>query len=137
MQKYESYNPEYTISIAKEIASTALPGSIYILEGELGAGKTVFAKGFALGLSVRELITSPTFAILNIYNGSVPFYHFDLYRLQDQIEDQGFEEYFFGNGVCLIEWGQYAQHIIGTHFKKVNILKDSIKGENFRLIEVK
>ncbi|MCL1936503.1 MAG: tRNA (adenosine(37)-N6)-threonylcarbamoyltransferase complex ATPase subunit type 1 TsaE [Defluviitaleaceae bacterium] len=136
IEKYESFSVEDTVEIAKKIGNLAKPQDIYILNGDLGAGKTIFSKGFAIGLGIDENITSPTFNILNIYKGKLPLYHFDLYRIQNDIYEQGFEEYFFGNGICLIEWGEYAKDIISDKYIEINIEKDEIKGENFRLVKV-
>ncbi|MCL2664673.1 MAG: tRNA (adenosine(37)-N6)-threonylcarbamoyltransferase complex ATPase subunit type 1 TsaE [Defluviitaleaceae bacterium] len=101
-----------TFDFAKDIAAAARPGGVYCLAGPLGSGKTVFAKGFASGLGLRpEKITSPTFALLNIYNGGrLELYHFDLYRLEKAGEfiNIGCEDYFYSNGVCLVEWADRA-----------------------------
>lgn len=133
---YESNSADETFKIASRLSKDCIKGSIYLLNGELGVGKTVFAKGFAHGLSVEANITSPTFTLLNIYNGRLPFYHFDLYRLQHDVHDQGFEEYFFSNGVCLIEWGKYALDIIKNGYITINIKKNLTKGENYRIVEI-
>lgn len=136
MSIYETINPEETAQIAKSLAKQSKPGQIFILNGEMGAGKTAFAKGFAVGLGISDHITSPTFSILNIYYGIFPFYHFDLYRIEEDVYDQGFEEYFFGNGVCLIEWGIYAIEIIEKGYTVINIIKDNDKGSEYRRIEI-
>ena len=135
---FETNSPDETQAIAKQIASQAQPGDIYLLNGEMGAGKTAFSKGFAQGLGINQHITSPTFTILNIYEeGRLPLYHFDLYRVEDDIHDQGFEDYFFGKGVCLIEWGQYAMDIIGQgEYHTIDITKDLSQGENYRQIQM-
>lgn len=103
-----SESPEFTDKLASALAQLLLPGDFISLHGELGAGKTRFAGGIAKGLGVDPSVpvTSPTYTLLNIYDGRVPLYHFDLYRLSgdDDIVDLGFSEYFFGNGVCLVEW---------------------------------
>ncbi len=110
-----SSTPEETMTIGKEIAKMQKPGSVVCLTGDLGAGKTIFAKGFAKGLCIEELITSPTFTLVNEYHsGRLPFYHFDVYRIErpEQMEDAGLDEYFYGEGVCLIEWAENIRDII-------------------------
>lgn len=136
MKIYETISSEETYRIAKELSSQAKPGQIFILNGEMGVGKTVFAKGFARGLGITEHITSPTFTILNIYQGNLPLYHFDLYRLGNDIYDQGFEEYFFGQGVCLIEWGKPVIELIKTGYTLVYLTKDIEKGLDYRYISI-
>lgn len=135
MHIYESYSTQDTMNIAKMLATEAAEGSIFLLNGQMGSGKTVFAKGFALGLGIEQPITSPTFTLLNIYNGILPLYHFDLYRCKGQVVDQGFEDYFFGQGVCLIEWGEYALDILPYH-TTINIQINHEMGQNYRLIGV-
>lgn len=134
----ESQSPEQTQQIAKALAEKATPGSIYLLEGDLGAGKTAFSQGFGQGLDVSEPITSPTFALLNIYEtGRLPFYHFDLYRVDEEaVMSLGFEDYFEGNGVCLIEWASHAIDLIPKPYTKITIEKNLNKGENYRWITI-
>ena len=97
-----------TLGLAAEFARTLRPGDVVALVGDLGAGKTVFAKGVAAELGVRDTVTSPTFTLIQEYRGSIPFYHIDLYRLRDieEILDIGAEEYFYGDGVCMVEWAE-------------------------------
>lgn len=132
----ESFLPEETEKIGFEIGKNAKLGDIYCLSGDLGTGKTVFTKGFAKGLGITEYITSPTFTIVNEYNGCIPLYHFDLYRISsiEEMYDIGYEEYFFGNGVCLIEWAELAKSIIPKEAIWIKIKKDFSKGDNFRKI---
>ena len=95
------------IGSGEQLAQSAAAGSLYCLEGDLGVGKTVFTQGFAHGLGIEEPVTSPTFTIVQEYEtGRIPLYHFDVYRLADpeELEEIGYKEYFFGEGVCLIEW---------------------------------
>ncbi|MCL1996993.1 MAG: tRNA (adenosine(37)-N6)-threonylcarbamoyltransferase complex ATPase subunit type 1 TsaE [Defluviitaleaceae bacterium] len=136
MHIYKSYSAQDTMDIAQAMAKQATRGDIFLLNGTMGAGKTVFAKGFALGLGISCTITSPTFTLLNIYEGTLPMYHFDLYRCQEQVSDQGFEEYFFGTGICLIEWGEYAKNILPHHNTITIQTSNNPKQENFRTIEV-
>ncbi|MFR1256467.1 MAG: tRNA (adenosine(37)-N6)-threonylcarbamoyltransferase complex ATPase subunit type 1 TsaE [Eubacterium sp.] len=117
----------------------AKPGEIYLLEGDLGVGKTVFSKGFALGLGITEPITSPTFTIIQEYEqGRLPFYHFDVYRIADEEEmfELGYESYFFGQGVCLIEWASLIQGLLPAECRTIRIEKDLERGFDYRRIEL-
>ena len=106
----ETFSSEETAALGERLGRVLEPGGFVALVGELGAGKTQFSKGIALGLEVdpQTPVTSPTYTILNIYQGRHPLYHFDLYRLQgaEEVEDLGFEEYFSGDGVCVVEWAE-------------------------------
>jgi len=135
---YESYAPEETKKIGQIIGKNAKPGDIYCLIGDLGVGKTVFSKGLAEGLGIEEAITSPTFTIVNEYMGRLPFYHFDVYRLGDcsELEEIGYEEYFFGDGVCLIEWANLIDELIPKEALWIGIEKDLEQGINYRKITV-
>lgn len=122
-----------------ELGKAAKCGEVYTLSGELGAGKTVFAKGFAKGLGVEEHVTSPTFTLINEYlSGRLPFYHFDIYRISDisELYDIGYEEYFYANGVCLVEWSERARELMPENAVGITIRKDISKGENYRIAEV-
>ena len=132
---YNSQSFEQTFSIAESLGKSAQKGEIYCLRGELGAGKTVFAKGFAKGLGITEDVTSPTFAIVNEYIGKLPFFHFDVYRIQhiDEMADTGYEEYFYSNGVCLVEWADLIQPLIPAQATWITITKIS---ENLRRIDI-
>ncbi|MPN38032.1 tRNA threonylcarbamoyladenosine biosynthesis protein TsaE [bioreactor metagenome] len=125
------------MKIAYEIGRAAKPGDIYCLNGDLGSGKTVFAKGFAKGLDIPDEVTSPTFAIVNEYKGRLPLYHFDVYRISspEEMEDTGYEEYFFGAGVCLIEWAHLIEPVIPQEAVWITIKKD-IYNDNTREIEI-
>ncbi len=103
---YETFNESQTFDIGKQLSSAASKGDVFCLIGDLGVGKTVFSKGFAEGLGIFEHITSPTFTIVQVYDAQIPLYHFDMYRIEDidELEFIGFEEYVYGEGVCLIEW---------------------------------
>lgn len=132
---YQSFCEKDTFEIAEILSKTAKPGQVYALEGELASGKTVFAKGFGAGLNIKDQVTSPSYSLLNIYNGDVDLYHFDLYRLsREEISDLAPEEY-FDKGVCLIEWANNAENL-PVDFQII-IKKNPDKGANFRLIEVK
>ena len=132
-----SNNINDTISYAREVAQRAKPGDIICLDGELGVGKTVFAKGFAEGLGIKEPITSPTFTIMNIYeSGRLPLYHYDVYRIEDESEmdELGYEEYFFGSGVTLVEWASQIPDCIPEGAVHIEIKKDQAKGDDYREI---
>ncbi len=137
----EVYSAEQTRLLGKEIGEKARKGDIYCLKGELGAGKTVFTKGFAEGLGIKEHITSPTFTIVNeYYDGRLPLYHFDVYRIgsSDEMYDIGCDEYFFGDGVCLIEWAELIEDILPENAVWITIERDHAGDDiNYRRIEVK
>ena len=134
-----SLTEQETFDIAKAIAEKAKPGDIYCLIGDLGVGKTVFSKGFAVGLGITEHITSPTFTIVQEYEGTIPLYHFDMYRIEDrdELEMIGYEDYFFGQGVCLVEWANNVEDAIPDTAKWLYIEKDLEKGFDFRKITIK
>ena len=136
---WQSNSEKETFAVAEEIARQASPGDIYLLEGDLGVGKTVFAKGFALGLGITEPITSPTFTIIQEYEqGRLPFYHFDVYRIGDveEMDEIGYEDYFYGGGVTLIEWSSLISEILPPHVTEVTIEKDLSQGFDYRKITV-
>ena len=133
----ESFSPQQTESIGFELGQKAKAGDIYCLSGDLGVGKTVFTRGFAKGLGVEEeYITSPTFTIINEYDGRLNLYNFDVYRIGsiEEMDDTGYEEYFFGDGVCLIEWAELIEEIIPPDAVWINIEKDLDKGFDYRRI---
>lgn len=136
---YESYSSDETEKIAMEISKKAKIGDIFCLSGDLGVGKTVFTKGFAKGLNIKDHITSPTFTIVNEYYSNPPFYHFDVYRIscEDEMFEIGFDEYIYGNGICLIEWAELIKGLIPEEAKWITISKDLEKGLDYRKIEVK
>ena len=139
MTEYRSQSAAETCALAREWAGRAVPGQVYALTGDLGTGKTVFAKGFAEGLGVAQDVTSPTFAIINEYAGRLPLYHFDVYRINsvDEMEDTGYEDYFYGKGVCLVEWAELVEGLLPADTVHICIEKDLAKGENYRLITVR
>ena len=135
----ESYSEKETFELGKQMGACAKPGEIYLLHGDLGVGKTVFTKGFAEGLGIREPVTSPTFTIIQEYeDGRLPFYHFDVYRIEDagEMYDLGYEGYFFGDGVCLIEWASRIREILPDSCKSIRIEKDLEQGFDYRKITV-
>ncbi|MGN0299115.1 MAG: tRNA (adenosine(37)-N6)-threonylcarbamoyltransferase complex ATPase subunit type 1 TsaE [Lachnospiraceae bacterium] len=137
--KRQTYSPEETWEIGKEIAKAAQAGQIFCLDGDLGTGKTVFTQGFAAGLGITEPVSSPTFTIVQIYEeGKLPLYHFDVYRIGDieEMDEIGYEEYFFGEGVCLIEWAALIEEIIPQSAIWIHIEKDLEKGFDYRQISI-
>jgi tRNA threonylcarbamoyladenosine biosynthesis protein TsaE len=114
MSKYivETNNVEETLQIAEKLARQLKPGDLLTLEGDLGAGKTTFTKGIAAGLGISRTLSSPTFTIVKEYEGVIPLYHMDVYRLEHSDEDIGFEEYFDGNGVSVVEWAQFIEEYL-------------------------
>lgn len=139
MQVFESYSEEGTLTFAADLGKMAKKGDIFCLIGDLGVGKTVFSKGFAEGMGVEEHITSPTFTIVHEYEGNLPLYHFDVYRISDEseMEEIGYEEYFYGEGVCLIEWADLIPGIIPKTAKYITIEKNLEEGFDYRRITVK
>lgn len=136
----ESYSPEETMALGKKMGMEAKAGSIYCLSGDLGVGKTVFTKGFAEGLGVSDkYITSPTFTIINEYQGRLKLYHFDVYRISaiEEMDDTGYEEYFFGNGVCLVEWAELVKEVIPKEAVWITVEKNLEKGLDYRKISLK
>lgn len=112
--QFRSEQPEQTKEFAKRLASFLKAGDVIALEGDLGAGKTTFTKGLAEGLGITRNVNSPTFTIIKEYQGRLPLYHMDVYRVEDAFEDLGFEEYFEGNGVTVVEWA----HLIEAQLPK-------------------
>ena len=135
----ETYSSEETFELGNRLGSKAKAGEIYTLTGDLGTGKTVFAQGFAGGLGITEYVNSPTFTILQIYeDGRLPLYHFDVYRIEEpeEMEEIGYEDYFFGDGVSLVEWAELIEELIPAGAHRVVILKDLEKGADYRRIEM-
>lgn len=136
--KYESFKAEDTYLIGKEIGQQSKSGDVFLLLGDLGVGKTVFTQGFANGIGIEEPISSPTFTILQEYEGRIPFYHFDVYRIADveEMEEIGYEDYFYGNGVCLIEWANLIEEILPKNSKTIIIEKQIEKGFDYRILTI-
>ena len=135
----ESDSPEMTRQLGVELARMSRPGQVYTLVGDLGVGKTVFSQGFAAGLGITGPVNSPTFTIVQVYEeGRIPFYHFDVYRIADveEMEEIGYEDYFYGEGACMIEWAELIEELIPADAVKVRISKDLQKGTDYRLITV-
>lgn len=137
--KKETFNARETFEYGYELGCKAKPGTVYCLNGDLGVGKTVFTQGFAKGLGIGEPINSPTFTIIQEYHdGRIPLYHFDVYRIGDvsEMDELGYEEYFYSEGVCLIEWATNVSEIIPQDSVNITISKDLEKGFDYRCIEV-
>lgn len=132
----ETYSQYETEAFGREIGLKAKAGDIYCLSGDLGVGKTVFTRGFARGLDIDDDITSPTFTLINEYYGRLPMYHFDVYRVGDseEMEYIGCDEYFFGDGVCLIEWAEMIEDMIPENAVWIKIEKNLEKGMDYRCI---
>lgn len=124
------------IDFGESLAKLLFPGTIITLEGELGAGKTTFTKGIGKGLGVQRIINSPTFTIVKVYQGNLPLYHFDAYRLEGQDEELGFEEMFEGDGVCVIEWPRYIEDILPKERLAITITKNNDETRTFALLAV-
>lgn len=135
----ETRSPEETFELGKKIGTAAMPGQIYTLNGDLGVGKTVFTQGVAAGLDITEPISSPTFTIIQVYEGGrLPFYHFDVYRIGDieEMEEIGYDDYFFGEGICLIEWADLIEDILPENLIRVTIEKNLEQGFDYRKITI-
>ena len=133
----ETRSPEETFALGEKLGREAKPGQIYTLNGDLGTGKTVFTQGFASGLGITEPVNSPTFTILQVYEeGRMPFYHFDVYRIGDveEMDEIGYEDCFYGEGVCLIEWSQLILEILPDKVVHICIEKDLEQGFDYRKI---
>ena len=133
----ETRSPEETFALGEKLGREAKPGQIYTLNGYLGTGKTVFTQGFAAGLGITEPVNSPTFTILQVYEeGRMPFYHFDVYRIGDveEMDEIGYEDCFYGEGVCLIEWAELIEEILPENVIVVTIEKDLEQGFDYRKI---
>ena len=138
-KKIETYSPEETLALGETIGKNARPGQVYALLGNLGVGKTVFIKGVAKGLGITEPVNSPTFTIVQVYeDGRLPFYHFDVYRIADieEMDEIGYEEYFFGDGVCFVEWANLIEEIMPKDTVRITIAKNPDKGFDYREITI-
>ncbi|SEA13386.1 tRNA threonylcarbamoyladenosine biosynthesis protein TsaE [Lachnospiraceae bacterium NK3A20] len=139
MTVYDSNSRDDTFRIGRELGEKAIPGEVFALYGDLGVGKTVLTKGLAAGLGIAEPVNSPTFTILQIYeDGRLPLYHFDVYRIEepDEMEEVGFDDYVYGDGVCMIEWPERIEEILPQKTRKITITKDLAKGLDYRRITI-
>ena len=135
----ESYSAQETTELGKRLGQQAKPGEVYTLVGDLGVGKTVLTQGIAEGLGITEAICSPTFTIVQVYEeGRMPFYHFDVYRIGDieEMDEIGYEDYFYGEGLTMIEWANLIEEILPAKRKEITIEKDLEKGFDFRKITI-
>ena len=133
---YYSNSPEDTTGIAREFAKKLVPGDVICMRGDLGVGKTAFVQGLSKELGIEEYLSSPTFTIVNCYEGKMPLYHFDVYRIADPDEmyEIGYEEIVYGDGVSVIEWAENIEEILPETRYEISIKKDYEKGENYREI---
>jgi len=139
MKVIETYSAEETYELGMQLGRQAEAGAVYTLIGDLGVGKTVLTQGVAAGLGIEEPISSPTFTIVQIYEeGRLPFYHFDVYRIGDveEMDEIGYEDYFYGDGICLIEWANLIEEILPYEYTKITIEKDLDKGFDYRRITI-
>ena len=137
MKEIESFKPEDTYNLGRKLGEEAKPGDVFTLIGDLGVGKTVFTKGLAKGLGISEPVSSPTFTILQVYEeGRLPFYHFDVYRIGDisEMDEIGYVDCFYGDGVCLIEWADLIEDILPEKYRRITILKELDMGFDYRRI---
>ncbi|MBS7302605.1 MAG: tRNA (adenosine(37)-N6)-threonylcarbamoyltransferase complex ATPase subunit type 1 TsaE [Lachnospiraceae bacterium] len=139
MERIETFSEEETFALGEKIGREAHPGQIYTLLGDLGVGKTVFTQGVARGLGISECVCSPTFTIVQVYEeGRIPFYHFDVYRIGDieEMDEIGYEDYFYGEGICLIEWANLIDELIPKERIQITIQKNMEKGFSYREITI-
>ena len=139
MQEIETSSPEETFQVGKRLGEEAQAGQVYTLVGDLGVGKTVLTQGVARGLGIAEPICSPTFTIVQVYEeGRMPFYHFDVYRIGDiaEMDEIGYEDYFYGQGLTMIEWANLIAEILPEHYQQILIEKDLEKGFDYRRITI-
>lgn len=139
MQVIETFSPEETFELGRRMGEQAQPGQVCTLVGELGVGKTVFTQGMARGLMIEEPVSSPTFTIVQVYEeGRMPFYHFDVYRIGDieEMDEIGYEDYFYGQGLTIVEWADLIQEILPGRYREIKIEKDMEKGFDYRKITI-
>ena len=135
----DSFSAQDAFALGQQIGEAAVAGEVYTLTGDLGVGKTVFTQGVAKGLGIKEAVNSPTFTILQVYEeGRLPFYHFDVYRIGcvEEMDEIGYEDYFYGDGVCFIEWADLIEEILPKNCRKITISKDLSKGLDYRKITI-
>ncbi len=135
----ESFKTEDTYQLGMKLGEKAKAGQVYCLLGDLGTGKTVFTQGFAKGLGITEPVNSPTFTIVQVYDeGRLPLYHFDVYRIEDidEMMEIGYEDYFYGQGVCLVEWSNLIEELLPADRTVITIEKALEKGFDYRKITI-
>jgi len=133
----ESESAEETRTLGEQLGTVVTPGQVYTLIGDLGVGKTVFTQGLAKGLGIDGPVNSPTFTILQVYEeGRIPFYHFDVYRIGnvEEMDEIGYEDCFYGQGVCLIEWANLIEEILPEEYVRITIEKDLERGFDYRKV---
>lgn len=133
----DSYSAQDTFALGEKIGREAKPGQLFTLIGDLGVGKTVFTQGVAAGLGITEPVSSPTFTIVQVYEeGRMPFYHFDVYRIGDveEMDEIGYEDYFYGEGLTLVEWANLIEEILPESYTEILIEKNLEKGFDYRKI---
>lgn len=136
---YETNKEQETFELGYRLGKEAKPGDMFCLDGDLGTGKTVFTKGFAKGLGINEPVSSPTFTIVQEYHeGRLPFFHFDVYRISDisEMDEIGYEDYFYGDGVCFVEWAELIKELLPSKKTYIHIEKDLEKGVDYRKIVI-
>ena len=139
MKIIETHSPEETYKVGYDLGNSAEKGQIFCMSGDLGVGKTVFTQGFAAGLGVEDNVNSPTFTIVQEYeDGRIPLYHFDVYRISDvsEMDEIGYEEYFYGEGVCLIEWAEIIEDILPEDVTWITIEKSMDEDLDYRKITI-
>ncbi len=137
--KEETFSAEETFALGEKMGQSAHPGDVYTLTGDLGVGKTVFTQGFAHGLGIPEPVNSPTFTILQVYDsGRLPLWHFDVYRIEDpdEMEEIGWEDCIYGEGVSIIEWADRIEDILPESCREIRIEKDPGRGFDYRMITI-
>ncbi len=133
----ESYSREDTFNMGVSVGENAKPGQVYCIYGDLGVGKTIFSQGVAAGLGVDDIVNSPTFTIVKEYDsGKLPLYHFDVYRIGDvdEMEEIGYHDMIYGDGICLIEWADLIEEILPKHYTRITIEKDMEQGLEYRRV---
>ena len=139
IKEIETFSTEETLELGRQLGHKAQPGDVYTLIGDLGVGKTVLTQGIAEGLGITEPISSPTFTIVQVYEeGRMPFYHFDVYRIGDveEMDEIGYEDYFYGDGLTMIEWATLIEEILPEHYRQITIEKNLEKGFDYRKIMI-
>lgn len=134
---FETKSCEETFALGEMLGRKASPGQIYALIGDLGTGKTLFTQGVARGLGIKGPVNSPTFTVLQVYDdGRIPFYHFDVYRIEnaEEMEEIGYKDCFYGQGICLIEWADLIEELLPESYVRITIEKDLEKGFDYRKI---
>lgn len=138
MSKYVTYNEGETKLLGREFAKTLKSGAVIALSGDLGCGKTAFVKGVAEYFNITDDVTSPTYTLVNEYYGDISLFHFDVYRLENPSVEEcdWMDEYFFGDGICLIEWAENVKNALPENTIYVNISKNISMGEDCREITI-